>query len=160
MTARTSHHVTDVHTRRGVTLVELLVVLVLMGLAFAMLATGFAGTTTAARVHEAQGEIINLDQLARRAALADGSILTIDDSGHRVQVLDDTGSTLSEFECPPEVRIALRSTADRLLADIVFDTRGRCEDYVVTLESLNASTAWTVSGTTGWRTTLALEARP
>lgn len=139
---------------RGLTLIETLVVLVLLGMLAGVAAVGLAGASDRARLMDARASMVDLDSKARSASLAGETVcLLVDDRVAKLTTRsDDTMLASRTIASNIEARL-LDADGIVLLKDIRFDSRGHTNDYRLVLNMKNqreSGRAWSVSGLTGW----------
>lgn len=134
---------------RGLTLVEMLAVIVIVSLVAGVAAVGLAASSETAQLQAIGAEWRDLDGRARLFARSLGPVvMTMHGEGTVVRLdVRETGELLSEIALPAVV--SGRIDTDMSDDSIVFDRLGRSVDYEVTLQGAERVIRWRVCGLTG-----------
>lgn len=137
--------------RGGLTLIETLAVVVLLGITAATTLTHLSGATDSARLREAGAIVRDADARARLLAQSEGPLfLELDADRGAVSVRDPGGRVLLARELPARVRVEAVDENSQPIEQIVIDARGRSGDYTIVATLGDRRDAWRVAGLTGW----------
>ena len=135
---------------RGLTLIELLAVIVILTLVFATATVGVTGGTDAAKLREAAGLWRDLDRRARVMALDVGTVtVRLDAAAGRLDVTCGGAEPARAGALLPDgvACVLTTTTGDGVL---VYDGLGQSGDYEIRLVCGERASAWSVSGLTGF----------
>lgn len=139
---------------RGLTLAELLAVVVLLGLVMALGAPRLASSAGAAEMTAFEAAWRDLDAKARLLARSGQSGVTLWLAlDQRALVLcRGEDERVSSAAVPPGMTVALVRSREQHLTAITFDARGCSPDYALRLGDVNGHLhrTWRVAGLTGW----------
>ena len=139
---------------KGVTLIETLVVLVLLGMLAGVGAVTLAGTSTQASIMDAYTSALDLDGKARTAAVRGQSVQLRLEDGHIELVESDSEEVLASRSVGPDVDLRwFDGSGLEPLYTLHFDSRGHTRDsqLVIGIEGDPATPKrWAISGLTGW----------
>lgn len=135
---------------QGLTLLELLAVLVLLALTFSVAGVRLAATSAHAQLQAAASRLRDLDAYTRLLARSgEPAFLQLDGAEHfvRVQAIRST-ELLAGAAIPEGVSVEIRtSSGDEA---ITFDRLGRSPDYRVAMNAGETTLRWHVYGLTGY----------
>lgn len=136
------------------TLVELLAVLVVLGMAVSVAAVGLSSRSIEAELSDAVSSIASLDTSARVLGRK-GHVteLRYDDTGGRLQLIDRCCDDAIAIERGLSAKISLEAWEQPTgtpIRSVVVDRRGQSVDYQVRVSSGELSMALTFAGLTGW----------
>ncbi len=139
---------------RGMTLIETLVVLVLLGMLAGVGAVALAGTSTQASIMDAYTDVLDLDGKARSTALNGESVL-IRLHDHRIELLNTKSEeTLASRSVKPALHLWwFDETGLDGISTLHFDSRGHTRDFQLVIGQDGDSATrkrWSISGLTGW----------
>lgn len=139
---------------RGMTLIETLVVLVLLGMLAGVGAVALAGTSTQANVMDAYTDVLDLDGKARSAALS-GETVQLRLHEQRIELIQPTSQeTIASRSVNANVTVQWFDAAGfEPVSMLRFDGRGQTQDFQLTISVVGDPTSqrrWIVSGLTGW----------
>ncbi|MEO1006939.1 MAG: prepilin-type N-terminal cleavage/methylation domain-containing protein [Planctomycetota bacterium] len=140
---------------RGVTLIETLLVIALLGLLAGFATVGLSGAGERSRVLEARSAVFELDGRARQlASRENGARLVRSDGVLTLHAGNNDRNAVSYRRMPAPLDVRVRpQSGGSPLDEVVFDSRGRCPDYefeVVRARDASIVERWRVSGLTGW----------
>lgn len=143
---------------RGLTLIETLVVIVLLGMIAGIAAAGLAGASNQARLLETYSMVLDLDGRARSAALAgEATVLMIDKGGISLRTGSERDVLASRtLHGGVEVRF-LDAEGLASIEMLRYDARGQTLDFRLVLSLSHDHDwvrSWSVSGLTGWSESL------
>lgn len=143
---------------RGLTLIETLVVLVLLGMIAGIAAAGLVGASNQAQLLETHSIVLDLDGRARSAALAgEAPVLMIDKGGLSLHTGSERDVLASRtLHGGVEVRF-LDAEGLASIEALRYDARGHTRDYRMVLslgDDHDRVRSWSVSGLTGWSESL------
>ena len=134
-------------TRRGLTLIAALAVVILLGIIAATAATNVAVTADAAARRALVAQLQSLDASGRAAARVSTApvMMVVTDNEVALRSVD----TISARALPPGSSLELRAD-HHSIRSLSFDRRGRTRDYDAQLTWPSGEQAsWTVAGMTG-----------
>ncbi|MEQ8764768.1 MAG: prepilin-type N-terminal cleavage/methylation domain-containing protein [Planctomycetota bacterium] len=136
--------------QRGFTLLELLSVVVLLGLAATAVTVRMTGKRGLFASRALRREIQELDARARVAAQTLGPVaLAVTDRGRRIRLIErSSGRAMRELELEENSELELYEPGST--REIRFDATGRSRDYRAVLRQGRKRVSWRVSGETGW----------
>lgn len=139
---------------RGMTLIETLVVLVLLGMLAGVGAVALAGTNTQASVIDAYTDVLDLDGKARSAALR-GESLLLRMHEQRIELVQPTSQeTIASRSVNANLTVQWFDAAGfEPVSMLRFDGRGQTQDFQLAIGVVGDPTSqrrWIVSGLTGW----------
>jgi prepilin-type N-terminal cleavage/methylation domain-containing protein len=139
---------------KAFTLIELLAVLVVLGMAVSVAALGLSSRSVEAQLSDAVSSIASLDASARVLARK-GHVteLRYDDTDGRLQLIDRCCEDAVSIERLLPDRITLETwerPAGTPVESVIVDSRGQSVDYQVRVSSGELSMALTFAGLTGW----------
>ncbi len=133
--------------RRGLTLIEVLGVIVIVALVASVTTVGLAATHERSRLRDTAAQMRDLDGRARLLAATVGTVVvSMADDGRRVELRAggvERDELLASLEIPINVTIEVDTDP------VIFDRLGRSPDYTVTLEAGQYVERWQVAGLTG-----------
>ncbi len=138
----------------GLTLIELLAVMVILGLTVSVAAVGLSARTSEAKLSDATSTLASLDAsarvLARKGHLVE---LRFDPSGLSIELVDlccETGIAF-ERQLPVGLTLELWEMPTGIPAErIRIDSRGQSDDYRVRISLNDHSSSVMFAGLTGW----------
>jgi prepilin-type N-terminal cleavage/methylation domain-containing protein len=135
--------------RRGFTLVELLLVLVILGLAATIVGVRFSDSLTRARIDEAVLTWQRIDTHARAAARTQELVLRLENAGDSQTIFLDTvsGNQLRTWQLPVDVELA--SLNGQRIAELRYWRSGGSVDYRVTVRNHSYERRLLFAGGTG-----------
>ncbi|MFG0282921.1 MAG: prepilin-type N-terminal cleavage/methylation domain-containing protein [Phycisphaerales bacterium JB039] len=140
--------------RRGVTLIETLAAVALLGLVGSLLAVGLGGAGDAARIAAAVSAVRDLDQRARvvSESAAPATLRRHSNGRLLIETASPGGEVviMAERWAPKAVHLTLWTLSGDAVDAIRFDRRGRSLDYRVDIAAAEWRISLTVSGMTGW----------
>jgi len=142
-------HVTPRRSRAGFTLLEMLAVVAILGLAAAVLAPSLAGSTQSGTGRAARAALLELDARARIHSRTHGPVELVAGAG-RVTLNDlRTGREVAALDLDAGVQVNFELEGDS--RHLVFDNRGCSPDYAIHLRAGDLEEeSWRVLGLTGW----------
>lgn len=141
--------------RHGLTLLELLAVVALLGLVAGVGLTSLARSDQWSRLRAVEDTWCNLDALARLLARggADSVTIRVDRSANTIDLRDGAGETVSRRTIPNGVVVEILVDGSTGPTDTLYlDGRGCSPDYHVTVRFVdgNSTRQCRVAGLTGW----------
>ncbi|MEM1185655.1 MAG: hypothetical protein AAGI53_11740 [Planctomycetota bacterium] len=135
---------------RALTLIETLAAILLLGMAFALLAPGLAPVSEDAKLDAFIARFVDLDRrarlLARRGDIIEIRNTSLPSPAVSLRLNDEA---VAMIELPPEYRVELVADSDAL--DVVlFDRQGRSIDYQIRCRNGVSARRYAVSGLTGF----------
>lgn len=136
-------------TRRGFTLIEVLVTIVLVSMVTALGVGLLSGSSTAADVIRIEAAVLDADRRARLAARTSGPVDVAFDQRRMALVLVRVGSgeRVGQIDLPDGCRVELRTSGGERSPR--FGRDGRTRDYLVTIRYRNAAGTSRICGATG-----------
>lgn len=139
---------------RAFTLIELLAVLVVLGMAVSVAAVGLSSRSVEAHLSDAVSSIASLDASARVLARK-GHVteLRYNDADGRLQLINRCCEDAISIERGLSDRITLETWERPMgtpIESVIVDSRGQSVDYQVRVSSGKLSFALTFAGLTGW----------
>ena len=139
---------------RGITLIETLVVLVLLGMLAGVGAVALAGASTQANIMAIYTDVLDLDGKARSASLGGESVL-MKLHDHRVELVSmKNKESLASRSLKPSLDLQwLDGTGFEYISTLRFNSRGQTRDFQLAIGVEGESSPrkqWTISGLTGW----------
>lgn len=139
---------------RGLTLIELLAVLIILGLTVSVAAVGLSSRTNEAKLADATSTLASLDATARVLARKGHLVeLRFDPSGLSIELVDlccETGITV-ERRLPSGLTLEIWEMPSGVPADRVrIDSRGQSDDYRVRISVHDQAASVMFAGLTGW----------
>ena len=136
--------------RLGLTLLELLAVIVVISLVISVAGVRLAATGTRARLHAVTARLRDLDAHARLVARSgEPAVLRLDVTQRLVRVHTiPANESLSIVQLPQEISAEIMTSSDQ--EAIVFDRLGHSQDYRVSLRAGDTVLRWEVYGLTGY----------
>lgn len=139
---------------RGVTLIETLVVLVLLGMLAGVGAVALVGTGVRASVMDAYASVLDIDGKARSVALNGGHVI-VRVHEHRIELQEvDRIETLATRTVNPSLSLHFFDEAGfERISTLRFDSRGHTDDYQLSIRPKGKPGShghWAISGLTGW----------
>jgi prepilin-type N-terminal cleavage/methylation domain-containing protein len=135
--------------RRGMTLLEVLAVLVILGMATAVLATHFAVPTEHAKHDATIAAILDLDARARLVARSDGGAsIAMEADRPLIHCTARDGSLISEVAADPDLELRLQTEPP--VPKIRFDAAGRSATYRIEWKDGARARRIDICGETGW----------
>lgn len=134
----------------GFTLLELLAVLCLLGIAAASITVGAQARTVGAALRSTAGMLLECDANARLLARR-GRTVAMRVQGSTVR-LDQASaeSPLITRTVPPDARLTFHSPDGTAIDRIIFRTTGQSDDYVATVTRNERHLQLRIAGLTGW----------
>lgn len=146
------------NTRRrksGLTLVEVLATIVLLGLVAAAFLESFGGVTERARARALVRDLVQLDARARLHARTGATVaVAVDPAKERVvAVARPSGKILAQVQWPEGSEVALFADGAARAKAVTIEAGGSSVDYSFDVKGIAGTTRIDVSGLTGWTTT-------
>ncbi len=133
--------------RAGYTLIELLAVTVVMGLAAGIAVPGLVRAAGGDRLAEAASRLEREERQVRRLSHGTGAVLEVESSGWSGRVGDGEVA----YHLPLDIEATWRS-GGRMLSRLAIDARGLSGDYEVTLRMGDRERSFLIAGLSGeWR---------
>lgn len=142
-------------SRRGLTLVEVLVVAAVLAMAAGTLSVALRGSAEGAEWHRAIGEVRHLDWMTRIRARVDGPSLIVLTDGGLASSVQSSEAPIAAVSAPAGVAIAIRGVRGEGTAGgqsrscVVVDGAGRSESVSYVLRGARRAVSIPVSGHTG-----------
>lgn len=139
-------------SRRGLTLVEVLVVALVLAMAAGTLSVAMRGSAEGAEWHRAIGEVRHLDWMTRIRARVDGPSLIVLTDGGLASSVQSSESPIAAVTAPAGAAIAIRSEGTGVgqsRSSLVVDGAGRSESVSYVLRGTRRAVSIPVSGHTG-----------
>lgn len=137
--------------KRGFTLLEVLVVLVIMALATAATSLVFSGALRQNRLRASASLVLEADLLARQKSRVENVVVTSSsENGIQYLIVRTEGNGfLRRFELPRLVQLSARDSKDNPLTEITFAPNEGSVDYFVTLSEKHQRLVISIAGATG-----------
>lgn len=137
--------------RSGFTLIELVVVLTILGLAASIVTIRFAGPLREARVRAAIEQWRATDQVARLANRSGRVTVTLNKLGNRTQITvqSDSGQILRRWPVDAPLNIELANVSGVAMNELVFESMAGSQDYRITVREATFSRSLDFAGGTG-----------
>ncbi len=148
--------------RRGFTLVEMLVVLVLMGMIAASIVPNLAGTTRRTQTDKFIADLIDLDAKARvLSGRHQVCYFEVEETKNQItlSVIDEQVESVQTIEIPEFATIVFAQDAEQNRMVKTFDRLGYTSDYGYTITVDETTIRIAFNGLTGWRE-VSREVRP
>lgn len=139
--------------RDAFTLVEMLAVVVLLGLAASLGAVGLASADSHARFERAVAIALDADAQARLLARGGAPVRMVlepDERGSDILIVK-SDSRVRELSLPHGVHVAwIDPESGALLSEIRYDTLGQSPEYLLRASDGDRTQVWRITGLTGW----------
>lgn len=137
---------------RGVTLVEMLAVLVMLSAVGVLTLSGLGRADEQARLHRFAAQVQRLDQLARMECAQQGMVeLAVDHEHNRIVLRDvDPDVVMRDFSIPTGVTLEMCNAAGKSIHTVTINRPGRSVDYSVQAKTDGHKRSWSVAGLTGF----------
>jgi len=136
---------------RGLTLLEVLAVVVIVSLVSAATMVGLASANDDAAFRAARACVHDLDVKARLLARTGTpvALTTTADQFLCIVGLGDSSVRLAHAAMPAQVAVDLTIGGENV-PHVLFDRLGRSDDYAVVMRTHNRTERWMTGGLTGW----------
>ena len=135
--------------KRGLTLIEVLTVLVILSMVTSMAATGLLRQSAGAQLQVALTDVAELDALARLTAPSLGPIALLHDA-HELELRTRTSDELISRRVLAADLILRDTRSQGAITTLPFDSRGVSDDYLIEVRLGPSRMRMTVCGLTGW----------
>ena len=138
-------------TRSAFTLIELVVVLTILGLAASIVTIRFAGPLREARVRAAIEQWRATDQVARLASRSGRVTVTLKKLANRTQITvqSDSGHVLRRWPVDAPLSIEIASLKGAALDELVYEPMAGSQDYRITVRESTFRRSLDFAGGTG-----------
>ncbi|MFG0328785.1 MAG: Tfp pilus assembly protein FimT/FimU [Phycisphaerales bacterium] len=134
---------------RGLTLLEVLLVIVIMAVVASVMGTGLVAQDAAGRLRAAVSDWRRIDHGARTTAAIEARRMTLRVLDDSTAVLRDAGATIRRWDWDSSVAVTMASRSGVAISDLWIDARGRSADYMVSVRRGARTKSIVLSGVTG-----------